>query len=245
MKNKKKKKNIFKTATMWLAGKPRKRKRLHIYLFRHGKTNYNEKGIFTGHKNPRLTKAGEKNARDVAKKLKNKKFQVAFHTSLIRSTDTLKPVLKFHPECKWLIEDDRMIERSYGDLEGSTHTNFLKRIGAQEINLRIEGDALENLSPKNRKWAEQFLGNLEYDIIHRGWNNPPPNGESFRMVEKRVKKFIKELKKFMKKHQVNVAISAHGNSIRLFRKIWEKASVKDTVSWFIPYDKVFHYVVEV
>ena len=48
-------------------------------------------------------------------------------------------------------------------------------------------------------------------------------------------------KNYMKKNNVSVAISAHGNSIRLFRKIVEKASVKDTVKWFIPYDKVFEY----
>ena len=63
------------------------------------------------------------------------------------------------------------------------------------------------------------------------------------MVEKRVKKFIKYLKKFMKKNKVNVAISAHSNSIRLFRKIMEKTSKKEAVGWSIPYDKYFEYSV--
>jgi bisphosphoglycerate-dependent phosphoglycerate mutase len=45
----------------------------------------------------------------------------------------------------------------------------------------------------------------------------------------------------MLNHKVNVAISAHGNSIRLFRKIMEKAPVKKTIKWNIPYDKVFEY----
>jgi len=225
--------------------KKRQKKTFHIYLFRHGKTTYNEKGIFTGWKDAKLTPRGIKDAKTVAQKLKDKKFQVAFHTRLSRSKDTLKEVLKFHPECRWLIEDDRMIERSYGIFEGTKHSTFIERIGKQEVNLKIEGDALENLSQKDRKKLEQFLGQVEYDVIHRGWNNPLPEGESFKMVEKRVKKFIKYLKKFMKKHQCNVAISAHGNSIRLFRKIWEKASIPETVSWFIPYDKVYHYELNV
>ena len=225
--------------------KKKKRKKLHIYLFRHGKTTFNEKGIFTGWKDARLTKSGLRDANAVARKLKYKKFQVAFHTRLTRSTQTLKPVLKFHPECKKIIKDDRMIERSYGELEGTTHESFVKRIGEQSLNLRIHGDALVSLSPKKRKWVEQFLGKLEYKIIHRGWRVPPPGGESFKMVEKRVKKFMKYLKKFMKKNQVNVAISAHGNSIRLFRKIMEKSSKQETISWFIPYDKVFHYEIKV
>jgi len=220
------------------------KKKLKIYLFRHGKTVYNTKGIFTGQSTSNLTWIGKLNAKKVARKLKNKKFEIAIHTKLQRSKDTLKYVLKYHPECKKLIEDNRMIERSYGDLQGMTHKQFIKRIGKREVDLRIEGDALENLSPRMRKKAEKFLGEIEYDIIHRGWNTPAPGGESFQMVEDRVKPFIKWLKKYMKKHKVSVAISAHGNSIRLFRKIIEKASIPETVKWFIPYDKVFEYNVD-
>ena len=39
-------------------------------------------------------------------------------------------------------------------------------------------------------------------------------------------------------------ISAHGNSIRLFRKILERADKKQVVKWFIPYDKVFVYKIK-
>ena len=65
------------------------------------------------------------------------------------------------------------------------------------------------------------------------------------MVEKRVKSFIEDLKKFMKKNKVNVAISAHSNSIRFFRKIMEKISKEEAIKWFIPYDKVFEYNISV
>ena len=220
-------------------------KKLHIYLFRHGQTVYNKKGIFTGWKDSKLTKQGINQAKTVARKLKNKKIDAAFQTQLSRSKDTLKQVLKFHPECREIITANRMIERSYGELEGTSHKTFINQMGKHALNLRLEGDALENLSPKDRKKAERFLGEREYNLIHRGWANPPLNGESFKMVEKRVKIFIKNLKKFMKKENVNVAISAHGNSIRLFRKIWEGASVEETTKWFIPYDKVYNYVIEV
>ncbi len=219
--------------------------KLNIYLFRHGKTVYNTKGIFTGWKDSKLTKEGIKHAKIIAKKLKGKKIDVAFQTKLSRSKDTLKEVLKFHPECQEIITANRMIERSYGDLEGQTHESFITKMGRREYDLKKEGDAIENLDPQLRKKVQRFLGEKEYNIIHRGWNNPPPHGESFKMVEERVKVFIKNLIKFMKKEKVNVAISAHGNSIRLFRKIWEKASIKNTVGWFIPYDKVFHYTLEV
>ena len=107
--------------------------------------------------------------------------------------------------------------------------------------MRIQGDSIESLKPKLRKKVEKFLGEEEYNAIHRGYNVAAPNGESFADVEKRVKSFIVYLKKFVKKNKVNVAISAHGNSIRLFRKIMENASREEAIKWFIPYDKVFEY----
>ena len=212
-----------------------------VYLFRHGKTFFNAKGIFTGWKDSKLNSEGIRNAKKVAEILKKKKFQAAFQTKLSRSKDTLKYVLKFHPECKKVITDNRMIERGYGILEGTSHQSFIDEIGKKMIDLKIEGDALENLSPEERKKAEKFLGEEEYKIIHRGYNTAVPEGESFADVEKRVKRFIIYLKKFIKKNKVNAAISAHGNSIRLFRKIMEKSSKNEAVNWFIPYDKVFEY----
>ena len=212
-----------------------------IYLFRHGKTVFNTKGIFTGWKDSKLTFEGIKNAKKVAEILKNKKFQIAFQTKLSRSKDTLKYVLKFHPECKEIITDDRMIERSYGILEGTSHNSFINKIGKKIVDLKIEGDAIENLNPDERKKIEKFLGEEEYKAIHRGYNLAVPGGESFADVEKRVKNFIIYLKKFIKKNKVNAAISAHGNSIRLFRKIMEKTSRNKATGWFIPYDKVFEY----
>ncbi len=192
------------------------KKGLKIYLFRHGQTTFNRDGRFTGFKDSKLTAEGRKHAKIIAKKLKNKKFEVAIRTRLSRSKDTLKPVLKFHPECKIVLEDDRMIERGYGNLSGKSHKEVIKKYGQEQ-----------------------------YDRWHRGYSEKdrPPKGECFKDVEKRVRNFIGDLKRFMKKNEVNVAISAHGNSIRLFRKIMERASVKETVKWFIPYDKVFEYEV--
>jgi 2,3-bisphosphoglycerate-dependent phosphoglycerate mutase len=192
----------------------KKTKKFKIYLFRHGRTHDNIDGEFSGWRNTRLVKSGIDDAKIVAERLKKKKFGVAIHTRLIRSKQTLKEVLKFHPECKIILEDDRMIERNYGNLNGFTHLSIVKK-----------------KSPEM------------YDKWHRGWNTRPPRGESFADVEKRVKKFITSLKKFVKKNEVNVAISAHGNSIRLFRKVFEKLSIKEAIELYVPYDVVFTYEV--
>jgi len=186
--------------------------KLHIYLFRHGQTTFNRDKIFTGWKDAKLTPLGIRQAKTVAKKLKSKKFQVTFQTKLSRSKNTLKEVLKFHPECKELITANQMIERNYGIYNGMSHEKFIQKFGEEK-----------------------------FKEIHRGWNVKIPQGENFAQVEKRVKPFLKQLIQFMKKNQVNVAISAHGNSIRLFRKIFEHKSKKEAMSWTIPYDKVFEY----
>lgn len=183
-----------------------------IYLFRHGQTMFNRDSKFTGFMDAKLTKTGKDDAKIIAIRLKDVKFSVAFHTSLSRSKETLKEVLKYHPECQILVEDDRIIERNYGSLNGKTHLY-----------------AVEKYSPE------------QYDSWHRGFKDRPPKGESFADVEKRVKDFISYLKEFVKKEKVNVAISAHGNSIRLFRKIMENKSEREACEWFIPYDNYFEY----
>jgi 2,3-bisphosphoglycerate-dependent phosphoglycerate mutase len=189
---------------------------LKIYLFRHGQTYFNRSHRFTGWKDSKLTKQGIKDAKKIAQKLKNKKFQVGYYTSLSRSKDTLKEVLKYHPECEKLIKDDRMIERSYGRLQGKYHSTIIKRYGKKQ-----------------------------FDIWHRSYNIPPPEGESIKMVEKRVLAFIKDLLKFMKTNKVNVAISAHGNSMRPFRKYFEKLTIEQMMKLENPYDDYFEYEIRI
>ena len=220
-------------------------KEAKIYLFRHGETFYNEKGIFTGWKDSKLSPRGIKSARILARKLKNKKFEIAFYTRLSRSKDTLKEILRFHPECKKLIKDDRMIERNYGVLNGTSHEVFIKKMGEKLYNLEVYGDLIYDMNEKSKNKFKHFLGEQEYEAIHRGYDVKPPGGESFAMVEKRVESFIKDLKKIMKKEKTNVAISAHGNSIRLFRKIMEKSPKGEVVKWKIPYDKYYEYSIKI
>lgn len=220
-------------------------KNYHVYLFRHGQTDFNRDDRFTGWLDSTLTELGFQQARKVADLLKHKTFGIAFHTSLSRSKQTLDEILKYHPECKKILEDDRMIERNYGDLNGMAHAEFIKNVGKKIYKLEVEGDLITDLPDGGRKEAEKFLGEQEYNLIHRGFNIPPPNGESFAMVETRVASFIADLKELMRKEETNVAISAHGNSIRLFRKIMENASIAETTSWQIPFDSFCEYELEV
>ena len=88
-------------------------------------------------------------------------------------------------------------------------------------------------------------GYKKYDQWHRGYDNRPPKGESFADVEKRVNGFIKDLLKIMKEKKINVAISAHNNSMRPFRRHFEKLSVKEMCTLYNDYESVYEYSVEV
>ena len=189
--------------------------KLHIYLFRHGETDFNRSKRFTGTVNSRLTSKGIEQANLIAEKLKEKTFQIAFKTSLSRSSNSLKIVLKYHPECKKVIIDDRMIERSYGNLERKYHKTIIKKYGEKQ-----------------------------FDLWHRSYDVPPPGGESIKMVEKRVLSFVKDLLTLMKREKVNVVISAHNNSMRPFRRYFENLTINEMMALENPYDKYFDYTIE-
>jgi len=183
-----------------------------IYIFRHGQTEFNRDQKFTGWLDAKLTDLGREQAQTIAGLLVDKVINLAYQTRLSRSVETLDIVLKSHPECRQRITDDRLIERSYGDLAGLTH---------QEV---INGLSIGT-----------------YEQWHRGFYDQPPGGESFADVENRVMEFIADLKTQYSGKNLVIAISAHGNSIRLFRKIMEDASIEETCSWSIPYDKYYEY----
>jgi 2,3-bisphosphoglycerate-dependent phosphoglycerate mutase len=188
--------------------------KLHIYLFRHGQTYYNKSKRFTGWKDSRLTPAGIEHSKILAEKLRDKTFSLAFKSRLSRSSDTLQAVLKYHPECQEIIIDDRIIERSYGNLEGKFHKTIIKKYGRKQ-----------------------------FDIWHRSYDTPPPGGESIKMVEKRVLCFIADLVPLMRRKRVDVAISAHGNSMRPFRRYFEDFTIDQMMKLEMPFDQYFEYYV--
>ena len=178
-------------------------------------THDNAEGVFSGWRDVPLDRRGIRDAKIVALRLKDKKFTLAFQSKLLRSRQTLKEVLKFHKHVK-VITDNRITERNYGGLQGKTHLEIVQKNG----------------------WKK-------YDEWHRSYKIRPPKGESFEDVEIRVRAFIKDLIEIMRDEKVNVVISAHNNSMRVFRKYFEDLSVKDTCDLYNDYEDVYEYSVEV
>lgn len=170
-----------------------------LYLFRHGETYDNRRRIFSGWRQSRLTPRGIKQAETLARKLKNKRIDLGIQSHLVRSRHTLKIVMKYHPDAK-IEKDDRIIERNYGDLSGTSKTALMK---------------------KNPELLAKY---------RRAYDFPPPHGESIRMVEKRVFPFCRDIVKRMKREKINVAVSAHGNSMRVIRRFFERMSIEQMLT---------------
>ena len=86
-----------------------------IYLVRHGETNDNKNHIIQGNKS--INSTGRKQVKNTALKLKDISFDICFCSPLKRAKQSLKIIKKYHKNLK-VIFDDRLKERSYGELVG-------------------------------------------------------------------------------------------------------------------------------
>jgi 2,3-bisphosphoglycerate-dependent phosphoglycerate mutase len=111
--------------------------------------------------------------------------------------------------------DDRLIERCYGLLQGKS----------------------------KRKLAEE---RPEYFAkVHRGYDFPPPDGESLKMVENRTLPFIVQLERWLRRNPGNVAVSCHGNSLRPIRRVFEHLSLRQMLQIENPQDRAMSYALHI
>jgi 2,3-bisphosphoglycerate-dependent phosphoglycerate mutase len=111
--------------------------------------------------------------------------------------------------------DDHLVERCYGLLQG-------------ESKIKVANERPE--------WFAK---------VHRGYDFPPPEGESLNMVEKRTDPFVVKLKQWLRRNSGNVAISCHGNSLRPIRKIFEHLSLKQMLQLENPQDRAMEYALNI
>jgi len=161
-----------------------------LYVFRHGQSEDNIHMIFSGWRDSPLTAEGEKGALVIGDMLADKKIQMLISSDQERTHKTMEPVIAKNDYAKNLeiIVDKRLRERHYGDWHG--HTKLTKHLADPE----------------------------HLQEVRRGWDKPPPNGESVEVVFKRVDDLMDEILPLMKKEKINVAIACSGNSIRPIRK---------------------------
>lgn len=160
-----------------------------LILVRHGESEWNAKGLWTGWTDIPLSEKGRSEALAIAAAISPIPIDICFTSTLIRAKETLTIILKSLGKNPPVIEDKALNERNYGDYTG-----------------------------KNKWEIKKELGEEAFIKLRRGWNYPIPHGEALKNVAERVWPFYKEhiLPELLRGK--NILVAAHGNSIRALMK---------------------------
>ena len=175
----------------------------YLVLIRHGQSEWNEKNLFTGWKNPPLTEKGIEEAELAGKRIKNLNihFSHYFTSALIRAQETGEIILN-------QLEKEKIIKTR-----------------SQNLNERDYGD----LSGLNKDEAKKEWGEDQVHIWRRSFDIPPPGGESLKDTADRVLPYFeKEIKPLVEQGN-NILICAHGNSLRSLIMSLEEISPSEIV----------------
>jgi|TARA_B110000444_G_scaffold249094_1_gene273765 2,3-bisphosphoglycerate-dependent phosphoglycerate mutase len=159
-----------------------------LVLVRHGQSEWNEKNLFTGWKDPGLTAKGVEEAKSAGIQLRTEGFQfdVMFTSDLLRAQKTGEIILKELGVTNLpVVKNQALNERDYGDLSG------LNKDEARE------------------KWGDE-----QVHIWRRSFDTPPPGGESLKGTAERVLPYFKKEILPQLLEGKNILIAAHGNSLR-------------------------------
>lgn len=141
-----------------------------IYLFRHGQTEYNKKGIFTGWSDADLTEDGIAECKTIADQLKGVVPTKAYASDLKRAQKTLYLVLDGRKV--QVVVDPRIKERDYGDLTGKSKTET-KRLHPKEFPLwhrsydvpPPNGESIKDVEQRVLPFIKEMLAGLNKDDI--------------------------------------------------------------------------------
>lgn len=165
-----------------------------LILVRHGKSEWNELGLWTGHTDIDLTEEGKEEARKAGTLIGDVDVTSTHVSNLRRTHQTLAEILKeLGKEDMQPKQSDALNERSYG-----IHTG------------------------KNKWQVKEEVGDEEFTKIRRGWDTKIPEGETLKDVHERVVPYFEnEIKEELKAGH-NVLVVAHGNSLRALMKHLDK-----------------------
>ena len=179
-----------------------------LVLVRHGQSQWNEKNLFTGWKDPDLTEKGVKEAIEAGLALKESgyKFDIMFTSVLLRAKRTGNLILEqMGQEDLKTFENEALNERNYGDLAGLNKDDARKKWGEDQVH----------------KWRRSF------DIA-------PPGGESLKMTAERVLPYFEETILPLLKEKSDILVAAHGNSLRALVMQLDKLNSDEVVKLEIP-----------
>lgn len=162
----------------------------YLVLVRHGLSEWNALGLWSGWTDVPLSKDGIKEAKSAAKHLEDIEIHVAHTSKLKRAKQTLAEIKKALKLTEIpTTEHIALNERDYGDYTG-----------------------------KNKWEIKEKIGETEFNNLRRNWDHPVPNGETLKDVHARVIPYFQERILADIKNGKNVIVAAHGNSLRALIK---------------------------
>jgi len=190
-------------------------KKRNLILVRHGQSEWNEKNLFTGWKDPGLTDLGEDEANNAGRLIKETEiiFDEMFTSNLGRAQKTGSIILDVLDQINVaIIKNEALNERNYGSLAGL------------------------NKDDARKKWGEE-----QVHIWRRSFDIPPPDGESLKNTAERVLPYFNQqiMPKIIDGN--NILIAAHGNSLRALIMQLDNISQEDIVKLEIPTGAPIHY----
>jgi broad specificity phosphatase PhoE len=139
-----------------------------LFFVRHGETEHNLKGVFSGQSETKLTNNGQLQARQAGQNLKLKlphidliicsPYQRTYHTACIIAEEIGYPV-------NAILKNELFIERSYGALEGTSKSNYFSNHTFKEVDQEKGVETAVELHDRATR-ALSYLNSLDnYDDI--------------------------------------------------------------------------------
>jgi 2,3-bisphosphoglycerate-dependent phosphoglycerate mutase len=185
----------------------------NLVLIRHGQSQWNLENRFTGWKDVNLTDAGEAEAREGGRLLREQgfDFDICYTSVLTRAIRTLWLVLD-EMDRRWLpvVKDWRLNERSYGGLQGLNKAETAEKHGLDQV--MIWRRSFDIPPPSLASDDERYpIDDPRYRDLPR---ENIPLTESLKDTIERVQPYWEaEIAPKIRSGQ-RVLISAHGNSLR-------------------------------
>ena len=126
-----------------------------IYIVRHGQTNYNLEGRYAGRIDVELNEKGIEQANTIKEELKDINFDMVFSSPLKRAYKTASIITDNE-----IITDNRIIERSNGELEGKLKTEINDSIDFNDPNLTKYN--IENINDFRKRIYDFFDEIVKY-----------------------------------------------------------------------------------
>ena len=141
---------------------------MKILLVRHGETNYNKNRLIQGHSDIELNETGRNQATSAGEKLTDHNIDYAFSSPLKRAVETARLMLDNSNNSqnisKEITTDKRLIEKFFGDFEGSTFEEYFTALENNQGLESVEKDE-DVYERANSFFTEKYLDHKDDTIL--------------------------------------------------------------------------------